>query len=226
MPRLLAALLLAPLLTAGCLDAPSAERPAADRGTVASRGNGDLGYDDDLSRNEDFGGDEDLGAIPPAGTSGDAAASDWSPGQSTVDEVEPEPVPAPEIDLVALENAEPLPGSEFNKFFPTQGGEWDIVFKQEKEGFAAASLQTGGEEVALLTIADLAGNATAADKFRDATNAVDGYPLTKSGSKGTVVLVGGRFQVQVRSADGSMDVAERTRWLRKFNLDGIAGLAK
>ena len=202
-------LFLIALLTAGCggVEAPP-PAPTADY---------DAGHEA-----EEYG---DPGDPPPAGGGHAAPASDWSPS-GTTEAVEEVPVSAPEIDLVALENMTPIGGGEFNKFFPEQGGEWDIVYKQEKEGFAAASLQTGGEEAALLTIADLAGNATTADKFRDATNTVGGYPMTKSGSKGTVVLVGGRFQVQVRSADGSLGADERTAWLKKFDLDGLAGLAK
>jgi inosine/xanthosine triphosphate pyrophosphatase family protein len=38
-----------------------------------------------------------------------------------------------------------IDGSVFNQFFPKQGEGFDIVFKQEKEGFAQASLQEGGK---------------------------------------------------------------------------------
>ena len=167
--------------------------------------------------------DEDLGAPPPAGTPSAAEKSDWTPS-GTVAEVEPAAPKAVEIDPVALENADPLPGGEFNKFFPKQGGEYDLVYKQEKQGTAIASWQRDGEEVATLTITDLAKNASAAEKFRSAEESVDGFPVTKSGSKGTVALVAGRFQVQVRSAEGQLDHADRKRLLADFDLDGVAGL--
>lgn len=178
--------------------------------------------------------DEDLGDIPPAGASGDASSSDWSPGSTDVVEETPQVRKPVEIDLVKLENAQPLAGGQFNKFFPTQGDGYDLVFKQEKEGFAAVSLQwdgdsaagfEDGEELALLTIADLAGNATAAEKFRSATEFLQGYPVATSGSKGTTVLVGNRFQVQARSSEGQLDHAARLKVLERFNLDGLAALA-
>ena len=171
-----------------------------------------------------YSSDEDLGAPPPAGTPTTAEKSDWTPS-GTVAEVEPAAAKAVEIDPVALENADPLPGGEFNKFFPKQGGDYDLVYKQEKTGTAIASWQRDGEEVAILTITDLAKNASAADKFRKAEESVGGYPVTKSGSKGTVALVAGRFQVQVRSAEGQLDHSDRKRLLADFDLDGVAGLA-
>ena len=171
------------------------------------------------------GDPEDLGDIPPAGVDGGPVAkSDWSPSQTAVEDLPTRP--RVEIDADTLAEATPVDGGEFNRFFPdVEGTDDDIVFKQEKSGFAAASLQRDGDEVALLTINDLAGNAGSAEKFRKATESVDGFPVTNSGSKGTVALVGGRFQVQVRSPDGTMDADERKRTLGRFDLAGLAKLA-
>ncbi|MCA8999838.1 MAG: hypothetical protein KDA80_22775 [Planctomycetaceae bacterium] len=174
---------------------------------------------DPEARQADAGYDEGLSDVPP-------------PFEPEVDEPpapeEPTPISAIEgmkpIDLSVLNTGEPVAGGEFNKFFPEQNAPYDIVFKQEKEGFALVSLQQDGEEIAQLSITDLRSNALAAEKFKSAMAHLDGYPLTNSGSKGTVLLVGNRYQVQVRSANDSLDENQRKEWLKKFNLQGLEKL--
>src|SRR5688500_10308617 len=56
-------------------------------------------------------------------------------------------------------------GSVFNQFFPKQGDGFDVVFKQEKSGFAQASLQQGGKELAVLSIFDTVSNPDARSKY-------------------------------------------------------------
>lgn len=112
-------------------------------------------------------------------------------------------------------------GAEFNKFFPQVESPWDIVFKQEKTGFAQASLQKDGKEVAVLSVSDTRNNPEAAGKFKDAGKNIAGYPLAAVGDKGTAILVNDRFQVQVRSMDPVFGPEERETWLTKFNLQAI-----
>ena len=50
--------------------------------------------------------------------------------------------------------------------------------------------------------------------------------LATSGSKGTVLLVGNRYQVQVRSITDAVDEASRKTWLQKFDLAGLEQLDK
>jgi hypothetical protein len=134
--------------------------------------------------------------------------------------------PAP-VNSQALpkDGAEIVDGSEFNKLFPAVESPWDIVFKQEKEGFAQASLQREGTEVATLSVSDTANNPAAAGKFKASTEKLDGYPLASGGALGTSILVGDRFQVQIRSAaEGGLTADERADWLKKFDLTALEAL--
>src|SRR5690606_29350765 len=162
--------------------------------------------------------------ISPPFTPGAPSASDatvtWKPkgNQTVVTELL-------QIDLAALTTGDPLPGSEFNKFFPEQTGDDDRVAKQEKEGFAQYSLRRGGEEIAQLSITDLRTNPQAAEKFNQPAMTIEGYPAKKDGANGTTLLVGQRFQVKVRSPGGQLNEQDRMNWLKQFDLAGIAGLA-
>jgi hypothetical protein len=115
-------------------------------------------------------------------------------------------------------------GSSFNRFFPKAGGEYSVVYKQEKTGFAQAGLKQGGREVATLSISDTTSNPDAAAKYRASSERLESYPLAAIGSQGTGVLVANRFQVQVRSVDPSFRQADRKDWLGKFDLQGLAQL--
>ena len=117
--------------------------------------------------------------------------------------------------------AESVGGNEFNRFFPQVERPWDIVFNQEKTGFAQASLQKDGREVAVLSVSDTANNPEAAEKFKTSTTSLGGMPLADVGEQGTAVLVADRYQVQVRSMDPEIGPAERQAWLEKFNLQAI-----
>ena len=116
-------------------------------------------------------------------------------------------------------------GGEFNQFFPEPQDGYDIVFLQEKDGFAEASLQENGEEAATLAISDTTSNPSATEKFADSTEELEGYPLAASGTQGTAVLVADRFQFQVRSQIDDFDDEDRRLWLSRFELDGLAALA-
>jgi hypothetical protein len=112
-------------------------------------------------------------------------------------------------------------GNEFNRFFPQVEKPWDIVFKQEKTGFAQASLQKDGREVAVLSVSDTANSPESVEKYKDSTTSLDGMPVADLGEQGTAVLVADRFQVQVRSMDAEIGPEERQAWLEKFNLQAI-----
>jgi hypothetical protein len=121
---------------------------------------------------------------------------------------------------------EALDGGEFNKMFPKADGDFDVVYTQEKSGFAQAMLKKGGNEVATLSIFDTVSNPEAAADYKDAPAQVQGYPMIDKGENGTAVLVGDRFQVQVRSKDATFAKADREEWLGKFDLANLERLAK
>ena len=115
-----------------------------------------------------------------------------------------------------------LGGDVFNQFFPKQGDGYDIVFKQEKSGFAQASLHEGGKEVAMFSIFDTESNPDARTKFDGTTEQIAGYPVVTEEAKSLSALIAQRFQVQVRSVDVGFGESDRKAWLEKFDLTGIA----
>jgi hypothetical protein len=117
---------------------------------------------------------------------------------------------------------EAVAGSTFNALFPSPEGDFDLVFTQEKVGFAEAKLTEGGTDMALLSISDTVNNPQAVEKYQSSCETLAGYPLASSGSKGTAILVADRFQVQVRSLDNSFDETDRKEWLQQFDLSTLA----
>ncbi len=115
-------------------------------------------------------------------------------------------------------------GSSFNLYFPGDTGGYKRIYTQEKTGFAQAKLTKDGQEVAMLSISDTLNNPSALEKFQASTETIGGYPVINQGSKSTVVLVGDRFQVKVRSKDDSFDEEDRRDWLSKFDLRGLSKL--
>jgi hypothetical protein len=119
-----------------------------------------------------------------------------------------------------------LAGSQFNKYFPASGGGYERVYTQEKSGFAEAKLQQNGKDLAMLAISDTAANPTAAAKYQNTTKKIDGYPAIEMGSTATSVLVSDRIQVKVLSRDASFSAQNRSEWIEKFDLAGLAKLVK
>ncbi len=117
-------------------------------------------------------------------------------------------------------------GSSFNKFFPDPGEEYDLVYTQEKKGFAQAKLTQDGQDVAMLAVSDISSTPTAAEKFADSTAAIAGYPVATQGSTATALLVAERFQLKAVSRSPDFSPEDRLAWLEKFDLDGIAALAE
>jgi hypothetical protein len=125
---------------------------------------------------------------------------------------------------------EALEGKEFNQFFPKDQakGEWDFVFGADKKGYAEAKLKKNSKDAATLSITDTVSNPEAKDKFKNSTKQINGYPSASQLKLETAVLVADRFQVKVLSTvpPNGLTEAEREDWIKKFNLDGLAKLAK
>lgn len=115
-------------------------------------------------------------------------------------------------------------GANFNQFFPSVSGNYQLVFAQEKQGFAQAKLKQDGKTLASLSIFDIISNPSAAGKYEQSTEKVQGYPVAQQGSKGTSLLVDTRFQVKITSSDESFSPSDRLEWLQKFNLKGLSQL--
>ncbi len=118
-------------------------------------------------------------------------------------------------------SGEAVEGGEFNRFFPQVEAPWDIVFKQEKTGFAQASLHFEGREVAVLSVSDTKNNPDAAEKFNESQRRLEDMPVVAIGEQATAILVNDRYQVQIRSMDPVVGPQERDEWLTKFNLQAI-----
>ncbi len=115
-------------------------------------------------------------------------------------------------------------GGELNRYFPENEGSYKIVYVQEKRGFAQAKLEENGQELALMSISDVANNPTAADKFKDSQETIQGYPVVNQGSKATAVLLRDRYQVKIVSRRDTFAESDRKEWLKKFDLDTLAEL--
>ncbi|MEZ4676063.1 MAG: hypothetical protein R2932_17700 [Caldilineaceae bacterium] len=131
------------------------------------------------------------------------------------------PIVNPNGDTAVVE---PLAGGEFNKFFPKDDGDYNVIFTQEKTGFAQAQLNFQGAEVATISVSDTANNTSALEKFQTSSDEIAGYPMATVGALGTAILVAERFQVQVRAKDESFSAADRQQWIERFDLDGLAAL--
>lgn len=124
----------------------------------------------------------------------------------------------------AEEKPQEVEGGALNKFFPKADGAYKVVYNQEKEGFVQASLEQDGKEVATLAVSDLSTNMDTKAKYEQSTMKVAGYPALSKGSKGTSILVGDRYQVNIRSKEDSFTEDMRKAWFEKFDLSGLAKL--
>lgn len=115
-------------------------------------------------------------------------------------------------------------GSSFNKFFPSSGQGYEVVFSQEKKGFAEAKLKQSGQDVAMLSISDTISLPQAAQKYAASTEKLAGFPVLEIGSTQTGVLVGDRYQVKVQSRSPDFTKEQRRAWLQKFNLTALSQL--
>jgi len=115
-------------------------------------------------------------------------------------------------------------GGKFNRYFPDSASGYERVYSQEKKGFAQAKLNQDGKEIAILSISDTLNNPSAAAKFQESDEKINGYPAVSQGNSGTAILVGDRYQVKIRSKDAAFDAGDREKWLGKFNLRGLSKL--
>lgn len=115
-------------------------------------------------------------------------------------------------------------GSEFNKFFPSSAQGYDIVFTQEKKGFAEAKLKKSGQDMAMLSISDTSSLPQSAAKYQASVEKVAGFPALDIGTTQTGILVGDRYQVKAQSRDPEFTKVDRVAWLQKFDLIGLSKL--
>ncbi|WP_373478531.1 hypothetical protein [Geminocystis sp.] len=113
-------------------------------------------------------------------------------------------------------------GATFNQFFPSNSGEYERIFTQEKGGFVQAKLKKNGEDLATLAIFDTISNPSAKDDFKNSTDKINGFPAVQKGSNSTAVLVGDRYQVSIRSSNNDFGIEERKEWLSKFDLNSLS----
>ncbi|MCB0105886.1 MAG: hypothetical protein KDE53_08250 [Caldilineaceae bacterium] len=119
---------------------------------------------------------------------------------------------------------EALAGGDFNQFFPQDRDQFDVVYTQEKQGFAEALLRADDQDAATLSVFDTVSNPAAAEKYTASSESIEGYPAIAIGDNGTAILVADRFQVQVRSESAEFSADDRTAWLAAFDLAGLAAL--
>jgi len=115
-------------------------------------------------------------------------------------------------------------GGELNRYFPKNQNGYQVIYTQEKRGFAQAKLKQNGKEMALMSISDVANNPTATKKFQDSQETLQNYPMVAQGSKATAVLVNSRYQVKIVSRSDTFDSSNRQEWLEKFDLKTLAEL--
>ena len=128
--------------------------------------------------------------------------------------------------VVAVDKKAVINGSEFNKFFPTAADGYERVYTQEKDGFAEAKLKQDGNTLAMLSVSDTVANPSATLKYQTSERALAGYPLVEVGATASSLLIQDRLQVKVLSRDANFTPDDRTSWLEKFDLAGLAKLVE
>ena len=123
------------------------------------------------------------------------------------------------LETAPASSAPKLPTGTFNKFFPKDGDGYTRTFTADKEGYAEAKFQKGTDTITL-TVADSDQNPQAKEKFKDATEKLDGFPVTTLGNNQTSVLVKDRYLVKASSK--TVDHEARKAILAKFDLKGLA----
>ncbi|QDU96889.1 hypothetical protein [Lignipirellula cremea] len=187
----------------GCLDLPEPDGGFNAQTAVAPQ----VDIDDDAG-GDPFAHPDDV----PVDTTDDLPGELNPPAGTTVPPVTPG------------EKQDEVSGGKFNQFFPAKEPPYDLIYKQEKTGFAQANLLQQGVEVATLSISDTANEPDTAAKYLNAVETIEGHPSAAMGSQGIGVLVANRYQVSVRSLDPMFTPEDRSNWIRKFDLAGLANL--
>lgn len=134
---------------------------------------------------------------------------------------QPKPTPTP------ADKEQVVEGGALNTYFPKPQGDFDIIFTQEKDGFAQAVLKEKNEQVATFSVADMANNPDVLKEYaKPTTPKFENYPMSTKRSKAEVILVGDKYQVSVQSDRDSFTKEMRQTWLKRFNLSGLATLKK
>jgi hypothetical protein len=113
-------------------------------------------------------------------------------------------------------------GGSFNRFFPRPGNGYSVVPAQEKKGFAEYKLNQRGKTLAMLSISDTISTPSAAEKYKQSSFQIAGYPAIDQGKTITGVLVNSRYQVKAQTRDPSFTRENRIDWLQKFDLNGLS----
>ena len=92
---------------------------------------------------------------------------------------------------------------------------------RRRRGYAEAAF-TSGEQTYTISISDTRDNPSARDKFMTVSDTVGNYPVVQRGKNGTMMLVGGRFQVRVTSPGSSP--SDRGAWLEAVDTDQLTAL--
>ncbi len=198
---------------AGCGDAPPDNtrwEDAQNRTTGGEVATADLTGEDD----DPFAGSED------ATGGADEYPDVWTPPGAT-------PAEAPDDAVVMIDPDLPsqaVDAGSFNKYFPEESGDYDMVPKQEKGGTAIWDLERDEVVLCQFSITDVAANPRALEKYKTAEMKIDGYPAVAEGSRTTAMLVNSRYQVKASSRDDSFSEADRKAWLNKFDLAGLAAM--
>ena len=113
------------------------------------------------------------------------------------------------------------PTSNLKSYFPQDGaGGYKRVIRAGKDGYAEATLEKDGTEVAVLSISDAERMAYVKAKFESATDKLEGYPLLTVGKDLSTILVKDRFQIKVLAK--TLDADARKAILATFDLKGLA----
>jgi hypothetical protein len=114
-----------------------------------------------------------------------------------------------------------VPALVLKTYFPQDGaGGYHRVHRASKDGYAEATLEKDGKEIAILSITDAERMAYVKAKFENATEKLEGYPLLTDGKDLSTILVKERFQIKVLSK--TLDADARKAILASFDLKGLA----
>ena len=137
-------------------------------------------------------------------------------------------VTASGIGFTGCKEAQPreqqVEGKVFNDHFPSAADGFSVTFTSEKKGYSQATVKKADEEMAIIAVSDLIDDSEAASKYQDAAEQISGCPVISRGSQGTAMLVGGRYQISIRSSSDEFSEQDRKEWLSKFDVSAISAL--
>jgi hypothetical protein len=121
---------------------------------------------------------------------------------------------------------EVLDGSVFHQYFPAKPeGPFTLSYEPDQKGLATALLKKNGKDVAKLIVRDTLLHPEETKPYQDTKKVLGGYPMIITPEKGVALLLGGRFQVEVRPINDSFTEEECKEWLKLFDLETLSRLA-